>query len=93
MYDIVCDFSSINTSIVLKVFLLLAGYACFLGALQFVAKGTERESMAKKAVVHTSVHLGTVEDMEGLGLAVDIQVEGVDEELLKAAHEVCLRFH
>ena len=58
-----------------------------------MAKGTERESMAKKAVVHTSVHLGTVEDMEGLGLAVDIQVEGVDEELLKAAHEVCLRFH
>ena len=46
--------------------------------------------MGKKAVVHTSVDIGTPENMPGFGLAVNIKVEGVDEELLKAAHEVCL---
>ena len=44
--------------------------------------------MAKKAVVHTSVHLGTPESIGGFGIAVDIKVEGIDEELLKAGHEV-----
>ena len=46
--------------------------------------------MADNAVVHSSVHLGTVEEMDGFGIAVEIKVEGVDEELMKAAHEVCL---
>ena len=46
--------------------------------------------MADNAVVHSSVHLGTVEEMDGFGFAVEIKVEGVDEELMKAAHEVCL---
>ena len=36
------------------------------------------------------VHLGTPENIEGFGLAVDIKVEGVDEELLNAGLEVCL---
>lgn len=43
---------------------------------------------AKKAAVHTSVHLGEPEEMPGFGLAVDIKVEGVDEDVIKAAHEV-----
>ena len=56
-----------------------------------MAKGTGKEAMmADNVVVHSSVHLGTVEKMDGFGLAVEIKVEGVDEELMKAAHEVCL---
>jgi hypothetical protein len=43
---------------------------------------------AKKALVHTSVHLGEPKDMSGFGLAVDIKVEGVDEDVIQAAHEV-----
>ena len=53
-----------------------------------MAKLQGKEKMGKKAVVHTSVHIGTPENLEGFGLAVDVKVEGVDEELLNAAHEV-----
>lgn len=55
-----------------------------------MAKRQGKEDMGKKAVVHANVHIGTPENLEGFGLAVDIKVEGVDEELLKAGHEVCL---
>lgn len=55
-----------------------------------MAKGLGKEEMGKKAVVHTSVHIGTPVEKKGFALAVDIKVEGVDEELLKAGHEVCL---
>jgi organic hydroperoxide reductase OsmC/OhrA len=66
------------------------GYAaCFLGAIQAMARRLGKEEMGKKAIVHTSVHIGTPENIEGFGLAVDIKVEGVDEQLLKAAHEFC----
>ena len=68
----------------------LVGLACFLGAIQAVAKGLGKEEMGKKAVVHTTVHIGTPDNIEGFGLAVDIKAEGVDDELLNAAHEVCL---
>ena len=44
--------------------------------------------MAKKAVVHTSVSLGDAEGLGGFGIAVDIKVEGVDDELLQAGHAV-----
>jgi hypothetical protein len=57
-----------------------------------MAKRFGKEEMGKKAIVHTSVHIGTPENIEGFGLAVDIKVEGVDEQVLKAAHEVCFRF-
>jgi organic hydroperoxide reductase OsmC/OhrA len=63
--------------------------ACFLGAIQAVAKGLGKAEMAERAVVHTSVHIGEPDNKPGFGLAVDIKVEGVDEELLKAGHEVC----
>ena len=53
-----------------------------------MAKRLGKEEMGKNAVVHTSVHIGTPDSMPGFGLAVDIKVEGVDEELLKAGHEV-----
>lgn len=44
---------------------------------------------AKKATVHTSVHIGEPKDIGGFGLAVDIKVEGVDDDVLKAGHEAC----
>lgn len=47
-----------------------------------------KKEMGKQAVVHTTVHIGETENKPGLGLAVDIKVEGIDEELLKAGHEV-----
>jgi hypothetical protein len=73
----------------LKFFELLV-LACFLEAIQAMAKRMGKEEMGEKAVVHSSVHIGTVNNMEGFGLAVDIKVEGIDEELLKAADKVCL---
>ncbi len=46
--------------------------------------------MADRAIVHTNVSLGTPNELPGFGLAVDIKVEGVDDEVLKAGHEVCI---
>ena len=48
--------------------------------------------MAEKAVVHTSVSLGTPNELSGFGLAVDIKVEGVDDDVLRAGHEVCISY-
>jgi len=47
---------------------------------------------AKNAIVHTSVHIGESKGSGGLGLAVDIKVENVDEDVLKAGHEACVLF-
>ncbi|KAF9050419.1 organic hydroperoxide resistance protein [Panaeolus papilionaceus] len=70
--------------------LFAMGYsACFLGALQAVAKKMGKEEMAKKAVVHTSVSIGEPNGQPGFGLSVDIKVEGIDEELLQAGHAFC----
>ena len=45
--------------------------------------------MAKNATIHTQVHIGQPEGMDGYGLQVDIQVEGVeDSELIQAGHKV-----
>jgi organic hydroperoxide reductase OsmC/OhrA len=63
--------------------------ACLLGAIQMMAARKGRKDAAKNAVVHTSVHLGEPNGIPGFGLAVDIKVEGVDEEILKAGDEVC----
>ncbi|TFY54107.1 hypothetical protein EVJ58_g9053 [Rhodofomes roseus] len=54
-----------------------------------VAGKLGKAEMAKNAVVHTQVHVGEPKEMEGFGLEVAIQVEGVDEELIKAGHEAC----
>lgn len=48
------------------------------------------KDIAKKAIVRTTVHIGTPSGLEGYGLAVDIKVEGVDKNLINAGHEVCL---
>ena len=56
-----------------------------------MAKCLGREEMGKKVVVHTTVHLGTPDNIEGFGLAVDIRAEGVNVEFLNAAlDDVCL---
>ncbi|KAF8843028.1 OsmC-domain-containing protein [Paxillus ammoniavirescens] len=71
--------------------LFAMGYAsCFLGALQMVAGQKGKKDAVKNAVIYTSVHLGEAEKLGGFGIAVDIKVEGVeDEELIKAGHEAC----
>ncbi|KAI0645789.1 OsmC-like protein [Trametes meyenii] len=71
--------------------LFAMGYAaCFLSALQMVAGQTGKTDMARHAVVHTQVHLGEPEGMEGFGLQVDIQVEGVEDmDLIQAGHKAC----
>ncbi|RDB16717.1 hypothetical protein Hypma_002554 [Hypsizygus marmoreus] len=70
--------------------LFAMGYAsCLLGAIQMMAGRMGKPDNAKKAVVHTSVHLGEPNEIGGFGLAVDIKVEGVDEDVLKAGHEAC----
>ncbi|KAF4620979.1 hypothetical protein D9613_000128 [Agrocybe pediades] len=72
--------------------LFAMGYsACFLGAIQAVARsmGPEKQAMAKSARVTAQVHLGEPSEIKGFGIGVDIKVEGIDEELLKAAHEFC----
>ncbi|GLB36994.1 putative osmC-like protein [Lyophyllum shimeji] len=70
--------------------LFAAGYAaCLLGAIQAAARRMDKTESAKNAVVHTSVHIGEPKEMGGFGLAVDVKVEGVDDDLLKAGHEFC----
>jgi len=71
--------------------LFAMGYAsCFLGALQMMAGRLGKSDAVKDAVIHTSVHLGEAEEIGGFGIAVDIKVEGVeDEEVIKAGHEAC----
>lgn len=46
-----------------------------------------KKDQAKNAVVRASVHIGEPKEMGGFGIAVDIKVEGIDDELLKAGHE------
>jgi hypothetical protein len=49
----------------------------------------KRQGMGNKVIVITS---GTPDNVEGFGLAIDIKVEGVHEELFKAGHDVRFRF-
>lgn len=71
--------------------LFAMGYAsCFLGALQMMAGRMGKKDAANNAVIHVNVHLGEAEKLGGFGLAVDIEVGGVeDEELIKAGHDAC----
>lgn len=45
---------------------------------------------ARNAVVHSQVHLGKPEGEDGFGLEVEIQVEGVSQELIDAGHAVSI---
>jgi organic hydroperoxide reductase OsmC/OhrA len=68
--------------------LFAMGYAaCFLVAIQAVSRKGGKE--AQNATVRTSVHIGKPKDGQGFGLAVDITVNGVDDQkLVNEAHEV-----
>ena len=64
--------------------------ACFLGALQAVARKQGKAETAKDAKVHAQVHIGKRTDTPGFGIAVDLKVEGVeDQSLIDSAHAVC----
>ena len=63
--------------------------ACLLASIQVASNALSQVSEAKNAVVHTQVHLGKPHGHDGYGLEVEIQVEGVSQELLDAGHEVC----
>ncbi|KAJ3486430.1 hypothetical protein NLI96_g4240 [Meripilus lineatus] len=71
--------------------LFAMGYAsCFLGALQLVAGKMGKSDQARNAIVHTQVHIGKPNDMEGFGLEVEIKVEGIeDQALIDAGHAAC----
>ena len=62
--------------------------ACFLGALQVVARQSGSKDAAANAKIHSAVSLGHSKELEGFGLKVDLRVEGVDESLVQAAHKV-----
>jgi len=71
--------------------LFASGYsACFLGALQAVARQQGKSDLVKGATITAEVHIGPPMDLPGFGIAVDIKVSGVtDEGLVEAAHEFC----
>lgn len=57
------------------------------------ARNAGKKDAVEHAVIHTEVHLGEPNAIGGFGLAVDIKVEGVDDDaLIQAAHEVCFVF-
>ena len=56
--------------------------------MQLVGSKMGKADMARNAVVHTQVHLGQPNDMDGFGLEVEIKVDGADQELIDAGHAV-----
>ncbi|KAI0089096.1 OsmC-like protein [Irpex rosettiformis] len=70
--------------------LLAMGYsACLLSAIQFASNRLGKTDEARSAVVHAQVHIGKPNGMEGFGLEVEIQVEGVSQELVDAGNAAC----
>ncbi|KAI0042361.1 OsmC-like protein [Auriscalpium vulgare] len=70
--------------------LLAMGFAaCFLTSLQLAAGRVGKTREVGTAVVHAQVHVGEAVEVGDYGLAVDIQVEGVDQELVNAGRELC----
>ncbi|KAI0700739.1 OsmC-like protein [Cytidiella melzeri] len=70
--------------------LFAMGYsACLLSAIQLASNNLGKTDEARNAVVHTSVHLGKPKDMDGYGLEVEIQVEGISQDLIDAGHAAC----
>ncbi|KAL1743395.1 OsmC/Ohr family [Schizophyllum fasciatum] len=66
------------------------GYAaCFLSALNAVARNQGKADAVKNASVAVDVSIGEPSDKPGFGLAVDLKVSGADDALIKAAHEMC----
>ncbi|KAI0318867.1 OsmC-like protein [Amylostereum chailletii] len=70
--------------------LFAMGYAaCFLTSMQIAAGSMGRTHDARKAVVYTDVHMGKPEGQDGYALAVDIKVEGVDQDIIDEGHKMC----
>ncbi|KII92573.1 hypothetical protein PLICRDRAFT_172648 [Plicaturopsis crispa FD-325 SS-3] len=71
--------------------LFAMGYAsCLLGATQMMARKLGKADAVKDAKINVSVHLGEPEGLGGFGIAVDIKVEGIeDQEVIDAGHEAC----
>ncbi|KAI0346819.1 OsmC-like protein [Trametopsis cervina] len=70
--------------------LFAMGYsACLLSAIQLASNKLGKTDEARNAVVHTQVHLGKPNGMDGYGLEVEIQVEGVSQDLVDAGHAEC----
>ncbi|TFY78487.1 hypothetical protein EWM64_g5529 [Hericium alpestre] len=69
--------------------LFAMGYAsCFLGAIRLAASRAGKKELGDAAQVHASVRLGHPTDREGLGLSVNIDVEGIDDDaIIASAHE------
>ncbi|KAI0066066.1 OsmC-like protein [Artomyces pyxidatus] len=68
----------------------MAYAGCFLTALQLAAGRMGKVKEARNAVVHANVHMGQATEMDDLGVAVDILVEGIaDQALIDAGHEMC----
>ena len=62
--------------------------ACLLASIQLASNKLHKTDQARNAVVHTQVHLGKPRGMDGFGLEVECVVEGVDQDLVDAGHEV-----
>lgn len=57
--------------------------------MQLVAGQKGQGEAAKKAVIHSQVHMGKPKGLQGFGLEVELKVEGIeDQALIDAAHEV-----
>ncbi|MGG5171929.1 organic hydroperoxide resistance protein [Pseudarthrobacter sp. J1738] len=74
--------------------LFAAGYAaCFHSALRLVGRKMRLDVSGSQ--INAKVHLGTLEDREGYGLAVDMQVslpaleDEVARDLVERAHQIC----
>ena len=62
--------------------------ACMLASIQVASNQLDKVSEAKNAVVHARVHLGEPKGRDGYGLEVEIEVEGVGQDLIDAGHKV-----
>ncbi|KAA1473951.1 OsmC-like protein [Dentipellis sp. KUC8613] len=71
--------------------LFAMGYsACFLNALQHAARQMGKADAVRNAAIHADVHIGEPDGLGGFGIAVDIKVEGVeDEKIIEAGHKFC----
>ncbi|KZT64589.1 OsmC-like protein [Daedalea quercina L-15889] len=71
----------------------MAYASCFLGSLQLMAARAGQKELSERAKIHAKVFLGHPEDasLEGLGLRIEVGVEGVDDdEIISAAHNSCV---
>jgi hypothetical protein len=59
-----------------------------LASIQTASNALDKVAEAKDAVVHARVHLGKPKGHDGYGLEVELEVEGISQELVDAGHKV-----